>query len=447
MSVFTHINPATGEKLYEIEKTPLQEVESIIAEAEHAQINWRSKKFSDRVQLMHRLAEQMELHREPLAKTCAIEMGKPIQQARAEINKCVATLRYWRDETVLPQLSASEVILNPLGIIFGIMPWNFPYWQVIRCVGPALLIGNTVIIKHAPNTLGCQNWLQKMFAQSGFPKGVFSSLHVDTDVASKVIADSRICGVSFTGSPRGGSAVAQIAGKALKKTVLELGGSDAYIVLDDADVERAATTCVFSRLINSGQSCVAAKRFIVTKKNHDVFLELVIKKMSQAVVGDPLTVGTEVGPLARGDLRQELHQLVQSSAKNGARIHLGGTLKDGPGFYYLPTVMSEVTSSHTVFQEETFGPVAAIIRAASDDDAIVLANRSRYGLGAAIFTNDAERARALARNQIKAGMVFINDFVKSDAKLPFGGIGESGYGRELGTFGFQEFANIKIIVG
>ncbi len=335
------------------------------------------------------------------------------------------------------------VRFEPLGVILGIMPWNFPFWQVFRFAVPALFAGNGILIKHAPNVPGCAAAIVELFHRAGI--SAFEHLYIDEAMAEAVIADARIAGVSLTGSRRAGAAVAAQAGRHLKKSVLELGGSDPYLVLADADPDAASKACSAARLLNSGQTCIAAKRWIVVEAVYDAFRAAVIERLRQAVVGDPLDAATTVGPMARADLREALHAQVQASVTAGATCVFGGELPAGPGFFYPVTLLEDVRPGMPAFDEELFGPVACLIRARDDEHAVELANRSDYGLGAAVFSRDVDRALAIA-DRLEAGNVAINDFVRSDPRLPFGGIKQSGYGRELSDFGLREFVNIKSVV-
>jgi succinate-semialdehyde dehydrogenase/glutarate-semialdehyde dehydrogenase len=340
------------------------------------------------------------------------------------------------------EASRSYVRFDPLGPVLAVMPWNFPFWQVFRFAAPTIMAGNVGILKHAPNVSRCALEIEEVFREAGFPAGVFQAIFVDTDVVARVIADDRVRAVTLTGSPRAGSSVAEQAGRHLKKTVLELGGSDPFIVLADADVTAAARAAAEARLVNSGQSCIAAKRFIVVDAVADQFLDYFGAELGRRRVGDPLQPGTEVGPQARIDLRISLHRQVEESVARGARLLLGGRVPDGPGAFYPPTLLTAVGPGMPAFDEETFGPVAAVIRARDEADALQLANASAYGLGASLWTQDGTRAARLAA-ELEAGCVFVNAIVKSDPRMPFGGIKHSGYGRELSEYGLKEFVNIK----
>jgi succinate-semialdehyde dehydrogenase/glutarate-semialdehyde dehydrogenase len=337
------------------------------------------------------------------------------------------------------------VVFRPLGVILAVMPWNFPFWQVMRFAAPALAAGNVGLLKHASNVPGCALAIEEVFAESGFPPGAFATLLVGSAAVEGVIADQRVAAVTLTGSTSAGRAVARAAGDRLKKSVLELGGSDPYVILADADLEAAAEACATARLINSGQSCIAAKRFVVVDDVRAEFETLLTARMASAVVGDPTAETTEVGPLARADLRDELHDQVLRTVAAGARLTLGGEVPMGPGAFYPPTVLADVPPGSAAYTEELFGPVAAIIPAADERDAIRIANDSVFGLGAAVFTTDVQRGARIAADELEAGSCFVNAFVRSDPRLPFGGVKESGYGRELASHGIREFVNVKTV--
>jgi succinate-semialdehyde dehydrogenase/glutarate-semialdehyde dehydrogenase len=382
----------------------------------------------------------------------ALEMGKPIVQGEAEVEKCAWACNYYAehgeaflaDQPRQTEASRSYVRFDPIGPVLTIMPWNFPLWQVFRFAAPALMAGNAGILKHASNVPRCALEIEEVFRDAGFPENLFRALLVGSDKVAAIIADSRIRAVTLTGSEGAGSKVAEQAGHHLKKTVLELGGSDPFIVLEDADIEKAAKTAADARLINSGQSCIAAKRFIVVDKVEDMFLRHFVSAMESRKMGDPLGRDTQVGPQARDDLRASLHRQVEESVKRGAKLLLGGRVPEGPGAFYPPTVLAAVNKGMPAFDEETFGPVAAVILAQDEADAIRLANDSPFGLGASLWTQDRERAERLV-GQIEAGCVFVNEQVKSDPRLPFGGVKRSGYGRELSEYGMREFTNIKSV--
>ncbi len=450
------INPTTEELIASYQEHSLSEIESALKQSHKVFDHWRGLSFQARGACFKKLAEKLREGKARLAELMALEMGKPITQGIAEIEKCAGTCEYFAenaeaflaDEVVPTEAIKSKVIFRPLGVILAIMPWNFPFWQVIRFAAPTLMAGNTALVKHAPNVTGCAHALDKLFREAGFPEHVIHFLDIAPDKVaeriSKLIEHPLIRAVTLTGSTRAGKFVAAKAGEALKKCVLELGGSDAYLVLDDADVEFAAETCVNSRLLNSGQSCIAAKRFIVARKIREAFEAKVVEKMTAKKVGSPLEETTEVGPLARKDLLENLHRQVTQSVQVGATVLCGGKLYEGKGYFYPPTVLTGVTPGMAVFDEETFGPVAAIITVKDDDEAIELANATNYGLGSAIFTSDAWRADS-AITRLEFGNCFVNAMVKSDARLPFGGVKDSGFGRELGRYGIKEFVNLKTI--
>ncbi len=450
------INPTSEELIASYQEHALSEIELAIKQSHKIFAHWRALSFQARGAYFKKLAEKLRDSKQRCAELMALEMGKPIRQGIAELEKCATTCEYFAehaeaflaDESVSTEAISSKVVFRPLGVILAIMPWNFPFWQVIRFAVPALMAGNTALVKHAPNVTGCAHALDKLFREAGFPEYVIHFLDIAPDNVpdrvSKLIEHPLVRAVTLTGSTRAGRFVAEKAGKALKKCVLELGGSDAYLVFDDADVELAAEICVNSRLQNSGQSCIAAKRFIVNKKLRDAFETKVVEKMTAKKVGSPLDESTDIGPLARKDLLENLHRQVLHSVQAGATVLCGGKLYEGKGYFYPPTVLTGVTPGMAAFDEETFGPVAAIVIVKDDDEAIELANATNYGLGSAIFTSDAWRADS-AITRLEFGNCFVNAMVKSDPRLPFGGIKDSGFGRELGHYGIKEFVNVKTI--
>ncbi|MEE9208331.1 MAG: NAD-dependent succinate-semialdehyde dehydrogenase [Gemmatimonadota bacterium] len=451
---WTAVDPATGKEVAAYELMTDSEVGVIIAQARAAQESWRWKNIEFRARRLVQLGRVLRDRVDEWAELMALEMGKPVRQGRDEVEKCARLADYYAEngatflapEMVETEAARSYVMFRPLGLVLGIMPWNFPFWQVVRFAAPALLAGNGGLLKHAPNVPGCAAALEELFLEAGFPQNLFRSLRVDTDQVGEVIDHPAVSAVTLTGSARAGRAVAARAGAALKKTLLELGGSDPYLILDDADVEAAAELGATSRLINSGQSCIAAKRFLVTESLREAFETLLTKRFSSAVVGDPRAENTEVGPLARHDLRDALHEQVSQSLEAGARCLVGGQPLEGPGAFYAPTVLTDVRPGMPAFDEELFGPVAAVVPVADEGEAIEFANRSTFGLGAAVFTADSERGERIAAELLEAGACFVNDFVRSDPRLPFGGVKQSGYGRELGSFGIREFVNVKTVV-
>lgn len=450
---FATVNPATGETL---ERYPLLEaraLDRVLEAAAGAQRAWAQSRFEERAQGLRAAAELLRRRASAWAELMAREMGKPLKQGVAEAEKCAWACEFFAEHAerwLAPQpvdtgSGKSFVAFRPLGVILAIMPWNYPFWQVFRCAAPALAAGNGVLLKHAPNVTGCALAIEKIFREAGFPPDVFRTLVIDERQAARVIRDPRVRGVSLTGSVRAGRAVAKIAGQALKKTVLELGGSDPYVVLDDADLEHAAQVCVAARLVNSGQSCIAAKRWIVVKARRAAFEEAALARLKAQRVGDPHDPATTVGPLARADLRDQLHRQVRGSIEAGARCVLGGAPLTSRGFYYPVTLLTQVGPGMPAYGEELFGPVAVLIEAADERDALRIANDSAYGLGGAVFTADRARGERLAAERIEAGAVFVNQQVVSDPRLPFGGIKDSGLGRELSEFGLREFVNIKSV--
>ena len=446
-------NPATGELVREYEEMTPAATGQAIAEAKEAFREWRRRSFADRAEPMRRAAAILRERAEAYGRLMALEMGKPVREGRAEAEKCSWVCEHYADgaerclapEPVDTDASESLVAFAPLGVILAVMPWNFPFWQVFRFAAPALMAGNAGLLKHASNVPGCALAIEEVFREAAFPEGLFRTLLLGSEGVPAVVDNPAVRAVTVTGSTPAGRAVAGRAGQRLKKTVLELGGSDPYVVLEDADIEHAAKVCAASRLTNSGQSCIAAKRFIVVGEVFDAFLEAFVADMAAAPVGDPFDDATRVGPLARHDLRDELHDQVTRSVAAGARCVLGGAIPPGPGAYYPPTVLTEVAPGMPAYQEELFGPVAAVIRVPDEGEAVRVANDTSFGLGAAVFTRDRARGRRLAVEAFEAGCCFVNGAVKSDPRLPFGGIKDSGYGRELGCFGIREFVNIKTV--
>ena len=447
------INPATGERVREYAELRVDETRLAVDNCHAAYLEWRNTSFAERATLMHRAAGILRERQEQYARLMAVEMGKPIAGGRAEVEKCAWVCDYYAekaaaflaDEPVPTEASRSYTAYRPRGVVLAVMPWNFPLWQVFRFAAPALMAGNAGLLKHASNVPGSALAIEEVFRDAGFPPDVFRTLLIGSGGVAAVIDHPHVTAVTLTGSTPAGRAVARRAGEALKKTVLELGGSDPYVILADADLETAATACATSRLINSGQSCIAAKRFIVVDAVREQFERLFVDALRAAKMGDPLEEDTVVGPQARHDLRDELHQQVLDSLARGARLLLGGEVPEGPGAFYPPTALTDVVPGMPAYDEELFGPVASIIRVADEAEAIRVANDSIFGLGAAVFTRDVARGETIARDHLEAGAAFVNTSVKSDPRLPFGGIKESGYGRELAAFGIREFVNIKTV--
>jgi succinate-semialdehyde dehydrogenase/glutarate-semialdehyde dehydrogenase len=447
------VNPATGESLGTYEEMTPAEVDAIVAAAHDAWLQWRRLPFADRAELMMGAADLLRQRRGDYAGLMADEMGKPLAGGRSEVDKCAWVCDYYAEcaeeflapESIETDASESFVGYQPLGVILAIMPWNFPFWQVFRFAAPGLMAGNAAVLKHASNVPGCALAIETIFRDAGFPEGIFRTLLIGSEAVEAVIENPRVQAVTLTGSGPAGRAVASAAGKALKKSVLELGGSDPYVILEDADLDHAVEACVTSRLINSGQSCIAAKRFVVVEARREEFEERFVEMMGDMKMGDPHDGDTDVGPQAREDLRDQLHEQVERSIDLGARCPLGGEIPSGPGAFYPPTVLCDVGPGMPAYDEELFGPVAAIIGAADEAAAIEIANDSVFGLGAAVFTADAARGRRIAAEELQAGCCFVNDFVRSDPRLPFGGIKESGYGRELSRLGIHEFVNAKTV--
>ncbi len=447
------INPATGKTIRTYDEMSPSEVDEILDRAHRAHLDWRESSFPDRSRLMRAAARILRDGASDYARLMTEEMGKPIKDGRAEAEKCAWACDYYaemadeflRPIPVVTDASKSFVAFEPIGVVLAVMPWNFPFWQVFRFAAPALMAGNAGVLKHASNVMGSALAIEKVFEKAGFPPDLFRSLLIGGRQVARVIENPKVMAVTLTGSTPAGKAVASKAGEMLKKTVLELGGSDPYVILGDADLEEAADICVRSRLINSGQSCIAAKRFIVLEKHKEAFEKRFVELMKAKKMGDPMEEDTVVGPQAREDLRDELHEQVRKSIEKGARLLLGGEVPKSPGAFYPPTVLTDVRKGMPAYDEELFGPVAAIIAVKDEDEAIRVANDSIFGLGAAVFTKDVKRGEEIARKRLHAGACFVNSLVKSDPRLPFGGIKESGYGRELADFGIREFVNIKTV--
>ena len=448
------INPASEAVENEFPDWTMEEITPVIDAADAAFLNWQQLDFTERAEFFLSMAQILRQRKADYAQLMANEMGKPVSQGEAEIEKCAwvcehyaqQTASYLADRVIETDNSESFVTFKPLGVIYMIMPWNFPFWQVIRGAAPTIMAGNTIVLKHASNVFGCAVAIEQLFKDAGFPNNVFSSLMTGSGTSADIIAHPKIRAVTLTGSERAGRQVAAEAGRNLKKSVLELGGSDPYIILEDADIDAAVASCGASRMLNGGQVCIAAKRFIVVESIGQEFEDKVIQLMKSYQLGDPLDAATNFGPMAKVKLRDELHQQVLRSIEQGAVLKLGGKIPDKPGAWYPSTVLTGVTKGMTAYAEELFGPVSTIISARDEAHAIAIANDTEFGLGGAVFTRDIEKGRRLARDVIDTGTCVVNGFVKSDPRLPFGGIKKSGYGREIGEFGIHEFVNIKTIV-
>lgn len=448
------INPANNKKINSYEEISKDSINQIIDSSFNTFLEWRNKSFSYRAKKMRHLAELLKQKKDLLGLLMTKEMGKPIKQSIAEAEKCAWVCEYYADnaEKFLSQKeiptgsTKSFISFQPIGIVLAIMPWNFPFWQVFRFASPALMAGNVGILKHASNVQGCAIEIEKLFLEAGFPKFAFSNLVIGSKKVSNVIKNSKISAVTLTGSTPAGKSVASLAGSLLKKTVLELGGNDPYVILEDADLDNAVKSCIAGRMLNAGQSCIAAKRFIVVQSSLKEFIDKVHNEIKKMKMGDPINPDINIGPMVNNIARDELHQQVLISIEKGAKLLFGGNIPQLDGAFYPPTLLVDVEPGMPAFDDELFGPVAVVISAKDQSHAIELANKTNFGLGAAIFTRDLDKGENIATKELEAGSCFVNDFVKSDPRLPFGGIKESGYGRELSEFGIQEFVNIKSVV-
>ena len=451
MSIQT-INPTTEEVLETFEPYSQEQIDEALDQAYQAFLQWRITPFAERAKHLHSVASYLRDHKHELARAAVLEMGKSITEAEAEVEKCAWNCDYFADnaesfladEKIATNATESYVAFRPLGVILAVMPWNFPYWQVFRFAAPALMAGNTAVLKHASNVSRVALDIERIFQEAGLPRGLLRTVLVPGAETGKLIADPRIAAVTLTGSDVAGVEVATASGHVLKKTVLELGGSDAFIVLADADLDQAAQVAVTARFQNNGQSCIAAKRFIVVEPVAEAFERKFVEAAAKLRVGDPLEHETQIGPVARDDLRDALDRQVQASVKMGARVLLGGKPLEGKGYFYAPTIVTNVTPEMPMFREETFGPAAAVIHARDSEHAIELANDSKFGLSCNLWTRDSEQARKMAV-QVAAGGLFVNGMTASDPRLPFGGIKRSGHGRELSSFGIHEFVNIQTV--
>jgi succinate-semialdehyde dehydrogenase/glutarate-semialdehyde dehydrogenase len=448
------VNPATGVVVRRFEATTFEQCQEAVALADSASLAWRRNTFEVRARAMREAGRILRDRAPHFARLMAEEMGKPITDGIAEANKCALTCDFYaenagqflRRQNIEQGNNASFISFQPIGVVLAIMPWNFPFWQVFRFAAPALMAGNAGLLKHASNVPGCALAIESVFREAGFPEHLFRTLLIGGRQAEALIEHPLVQAVTLTGSTPAGRAVAAKAGVMLKKTVLELGGSDPYLILADADLEFAAAACARGRLVNAGQSCVAAKRFIVVDKVLREFERLLVASMKRVRMGDPLDETTQIGPLARLDLRDELHKQVTDSIALGAECLCGGRIPDGPGAFYPPTVLSNVRKGMPAYGEEMFGPVASVIAVKSVEEAIAVANDSPFGLGGGVFTSDVVLGERLAEEELQTGLAFVNGTVVSDPKLPFGGVKQSGYGRELSSYGILEFVNVKSIV-
>ncbi len=446
------VNPALNRLLREYPDHSAEDVTAIIEKTWKAGLSWKETSFAFREGLFRNLAALLRADKDRLARLMTEEMGKIIRESLAEIEKCAMACDYYaenaesmlKDEMVSTDASRSFVAFQPLGVILAVMPWNFPFWQVFRFAAPSLMAGNVALLKHASNVPGCALAIEELFTRAGFPENVFSTLMIPSSMVEAVITNQRVQAVTLTGSGAAGSSVASAAAKHIKKAVLELGGSDAFIVLDDADLDNTVKAAVTGRMINQGQSCIAAKRFIVDETVVEEFTLRLLRAVSGLKTGDPMDPATDMGPMARPDLVEDVEKQVQKSLESGATLVYGGKRPQRPGCYYLPTILRNVRKGMAVYHEETFGPVFSIITVKSEEEAIAVANDSEFGLGGCVWTKDPERGEKIAR-KIETGAMFVNGITKSDPRLPFGGIKKSGYGRELATYGIREFVNIKTI--
>jgi len=452
MATIKSINPANNQELESYQLQTDINVTDIINKSNNTYQTYKRTSFSDRAKMMNRAAEILEENKSMYAETITLEMGKPLNSSISEVEKCAWVCRYYAenaeqflaDEIVETDATKSAIVYRPIGIVLAVMPWNYPFWQVFRFAAPALMAGNVGLLKHASNVPKSALNIEEVFRKAGFPEYAFTTLMIKSDQVKAIIENPLVKAATLTGSGPAGSAVASQAGSNIKKTVLELGGSDPYIILEDADLEHAAEQCKTSRLLNAGQSCIGAKRFIVLEEVYDEFIILFRDKMESAIMGDPMQ-SVDLGPMARFDLRDEVHGQVIDSVKNGATLLLGGHIPESDGAYYPPTILTDVKPGMPAYDEEIFGPVASVIKAKDEVEAILIANDTEFGLGSCVFTEDLERGERIAREEIDAGCCFVNHFVKSDPRLPFGGVKTSGYGRELSYYGIREFVNVKTL--
>lgn len=452
---FKTTNPATEEVLETYEYMSSKEMEDAIESCHHAFLEWKKKSPEERASYIKKVGKSLQNHKEKLTQLMTDEMGKLLKQSKQEVDLC-AQICDWTaengpenlkdEEKELPNGGKGIITYSPIGVIYGIQPWNFPVYQVMRYAIANLMAGNGVLLKHAANVTGTGLLLEKVFAEAGLPKNLFKVLVIDHDASDNVIKNKRVRGVTLTGSPEAGKVIGEKAGAELKKTVLELGSNDAYIVLKDADIETAVKACVNGRIYNNGETCVAAKRFVIVEEVYEEFRDAYVEKMKSIKAGDPNDKDSKIGPMARKDLREKLHDQVEKSVENGAKILCGGEILDQEGYYYPATVLENVASGQPAYDDELFGPVASLIKVKDEEEAFKVANDSRFGLGGGIFTKNESRAFELAKNHFDTGMVFINSFGLAQPNMPFGGVKDSGYGREHGGFGMKEFVNVKAMM-
>ena len=447
------VNPATGEHGPTYDWITIEEAHAAAAAAHDAFLAWRQTSFDERARVVRRAAEILRSREDEFARLMTAEMGKTIVEGRAEVEKCALNCdwfadhahEYLADEPVDIGGPEAFVTYNPLGVVLAIMPWNFPFWQVFRFVAPALMAGNGALLKHASNVPGCALAIEDVLREAGVPRDLFRTLLLPTRDVEALIKDEHVAAVTLTGSVAAGKAVASEAGSVLKKCVLELGGSDAYVILEDVDVEAAAKIAATARMVNGGQSCISGKRFVVVREVLDRFTDAFVRAMRGYAMGDPKNEDTKLGPMQSVDARDEIHRQVSDSVANGAKLLLGGEVPDRPGAWYPATVLADVRPGQPAYDEEVFGPVAAIIAAEDEADAVRIANASEFGLGSGVLTGDPDRGRRIAAEELEAGLSFVNENVRSDPRMPFGGIKHSGYGRECSSFGIREFTNIKSV--
>jgi len=454
-SKMTTINPATGKEISTYDQMTNDEMNKAIESCHEAFMDWKMMPATERAEIIKNIGKELDKNKEKLAKLMTEEMGKILKQGYDEVELCTAICDYTAengpkslqdDERELPEGGKGFVTYSPMGVIYGIQPWNFPTYQVVRYSIANLMAGNGVLLKHAENVSGSALLLEQIYQDAGLPENLFKVLLISHDQSDEVIENKRVRGVTLTGSPKAGRIIGEKAGKALKKTVLELGSNDAYIVLDDADIDLAVKTCVQGRLYNNGETCVAAKRFIVVDAVYDQFKEAFVEQMKNIKAGDPTKEDSDIGPMARKDLREKLHEQVEESVNKGAEILCGGKIPDGDGYYYPATVLANIEPGQPAYDDELFGPVASLIKAKDTEDAMRIANDSKFGLGGGIFSKDEAKAKELAQMHFDTGMVFINSFGLAKPNMPFGGVKDSGYGREHGSFGLHEFVNAKAVM-